>query len=114
MAKRLEHTPTELAEVHHLPTAQLAPGEQAGMEGRVVRPMMPDNVEEKVQARLRSRAKRAETVLDHLAMCIATYGLRDAPMFTRDVARKFRRFDRDVYGEELLIIERWLGSLKEY
>lgn len=114
MGKRVAVTSTEMALVEHLPTAQLAKGEDHYPEGRQVRPIFTENVEEKVQARLRSRAKRAETMLEYLAMTIAEYGLRDAPGFTRFLARKFRRFDRDVYGEELLIVERWLGSVKEY
>lgn len=102
-----------MAEVRHLPTAQLAPGEDHHGEGRDVRPMFAEDVEEKVQARLRSRAKRLETMLDVLAMCVASYGLRDQPMFTRFISMKLRKFDREIYGEELLVIERWLGTLKE-
>lgn len=114
MAKKVAVTQAEMALVEHVPTAQLAIGEDNYPEGRQVRPMFTENVEEKVQARLRSRAKRTETVLEHLAMCVAQYGLRDAPGFTRFLGRNFRRFDREVYGEELLIVERWLGSVKTY
>ena len=114
MAKRIAMTRAEMELVEHLPTAQLAVGENNYPEGRQVRPMFTENVEEKVQARLRSRAKRAETVLDYLCFCIAEFGLRDAPGFTKFLGRKMRRFDREVYGEELLIVERWLGTVKEY
>lgn len=99
-----------------LPVAPKA-GELLSVVGEVgFPPPYPIYADDKVSARYRSRARRLENVLDRFALAVAKTGLLDikgqnANMLRTSVQNAMKDLDRDLYGEELYVIERWLGLI---
>lgn len=79
-------------------------------------PPYPIYADDKVSARYRSRARRLENVLDRFAMGVARTGILDigtdkANMVRQSLQNVMRDLDRDLYGEELYVVERWTGLI---
>ena len=79
-------------------------------------PPYPIYADDKVSARYRSRARRLENVLDRFAKAVAGTGLFDlgderANLLRTAVQQAMKDLDRDLYGEELYVVERWTGLI---